>query len=98
MESVWNFYTESFPANVFDHFSIRKGRHTDSRVKLPIGNFRCLIDCVKSANFISWFLKTKCVSDTSKLVKRSIRVVKVTICYIDSEGSILSKKAVACPL
>ena len=40
------------------------------------GNFCCLIDWVKSSSFISWSLKTRLLS-ASKLVKWSIRVVKV---------------------
>ena len=51
--------------------------------QMPIGNFSCLIDWVKSSNFISWLLYNQCLC--TQLVKRSIRVVKVIICYIDSD-------------
>lgn len=44
------------------------------------GNFCCLIDWVKSSSFISWSLKTRLLS-ASKLVKWSIRVVKVVLLY-----------------
>ena len=50
---------------------------------MPNGNFSCLIDWVKSSNFISWLLYNQCLC--TQLVKRSIRVVKVIICYIDSD-------------
>ena len=43
-------------------------------------SLHCLIDWVKSSNFISWLLHNR-NAHTCKLVKRSIRVVKVELLY-----------------
>lgn len=47
-----------FPlANVFDHFQ-REGMAIRTAGSNAERQLRCLIDCVRSANFISWLLKT----------------------------------------
>jgi len=76
----------SFQADNLDHF-LRKLRPYGQPGQLPIGNFGCLIDWVKSSNFISWLLYNQCTC--TQLVKRSIRVVKVIICYIDSDPKMI---------
>lgn len=54
------------------------GQNAGRQLSLPYWLSRC-------SNFISWLLKTVCLSHIT-LVKQSIRVVKVSYCYIDSDS------------
>lgn len=65
-------YSESFQSNYTDHSTGSWG-HTDSRVHCRLAAMRCLIDWVKSSNFISWLLHNRNVlnAQTCETVNKS---------------------------
>ena len=68
-----------FPKRFLRDHSLGSWGHTDSRVHCRLAACR-LIDWVKSSNFISWLLYNR-NAFLRRLVKRSIRVVKVLLLY-----------------
>ena len=66
--------------------------HTDSRVKCRLAVRTALLIELK-AQFYKLVIQPLC-GNMHQLVKRSIRVVKVDICYIDSECEISVDKKV----
>ena len=81
---MWYAFHTGYHANIFsDHpFWVKAIRTAGSTADRRFNRHYWLS---WKLNFISWFLYNQCAVFVHTLVKRSIRVVKVSICYIDSD-------------